>query len=268
MASPPTDPARPANGSTRFPLDPADKPAILPSIMTRSHLHLLALVFLSVLPALHAQADREYIIVSGGPSLDIWEKYKAAPHDRFWGNFIRSARYRIQELRQQYGPSARITWLVYRPGYERRDRYHEAENDLIGNIVSVRDKYGVNLVWFDEGADVINYLNAGLPRNQVKIASFDFFGHSNRACFMFDYSNEIDSASKAWLHENELKNIRRGIFTKDAVIKSWGCHTGESMSKAWKKATGKRMIGAIGKTDYSTISTPGVMPAVNGRWGG
>lgn len=236
--------------------------------MQRSLPRLLLLAFLLAAPALHAAADREYIIVSGGPSLIEWEKYKAAPHDRFWGNFIRSARYRIEQLRKQYGPSARITWLVYRPGYVRRDQRQDHDKDVIGNINSVRDKYGVNLVWFDSGADVINYLNAGLPRNQVKIATFDFFGHSNRACFMFDYSNEIDSGSKAWLHEDELKKIHRGLFTKDALIKSWGCHTGESMSKKWKSATGKKMIGAVGKTDYSTISVPGRMPAVNGRWGG
>ena len=46
---------------------------------------------------------------------------------------------------------------------------------------------------------IIDYLNAGRPRDQVKIAGFEFFGHSNRACFMFDYSNEVDSASKSWL---------------------------------------------------------------------
>ncbi len=213
-----------------------------------------------------AAADREYVILSGGPSLHEWEKYKAAPHDRWWGNFIRAARMRIADLREEAGPNARITWLVYRPAYARRAaRMNEPE--LISNIESVRDKYRVNLVWFSDGSQVISYLNSGLPRNQVKIANFEFFGHSNSKCFMFDYSNLIDSASKAWLHEDELKAIKRGIFTKDAFIKSWGCHTGESFSAAWKKATGTKMIGAIGKTDYSHISTAREI-TVNGRWGG
>lgn len=228
----------------------------------------LALLFLVLAtPLARAAVEKEFIIVSGGPSLYEWEKYKSTPHDRFWGNFIRSARYRIQEIQKQYGPGARITWLVYKPGYVRRDQREDAGNDLIGNILSVRDKYGVNLVWFNKGSDVVAYLNGGQPRDRVKIGGFDFFGHSNRACFMFDYSNEIDSGSKAWLHEDELKTIRRGLFAKGAVVKSWGCHTGESMSKKWRQATGTRMIGAIGKTDYSTISVPGRMPAVNGRWG-
>jgi len=235
-----------------------------------SRFFLLVLIALTVAaPLAHADVQKEYIVLSGGPSLIEWEKYKAASHDFWWGNFIRAARVRIEQLRKEFGPSARITWLVYRPAYERRAahmRDHD-QTDIIANILSVRDKYGVNLVWFTSGADVINYLNAGLPRNQVKIASFDFYGHSNSKCFMFDYSNQIDSASKAWLHENDLSRLKHGLFTKDAHIKSWGCHTGESMSKVWRQATGKKMIGAIGKTDYSDGHLRGWVPAVNGRWG-
>ncbi len=231
---------------------------------------LRALLLLVVCSApLLAEAQKEYLLLSGGPSLIEWEKYKAAPHDQWWGNFIRAARVRIEELRKQYGPGARITWLVYKPGYSRRaDR--QDHSDLIGNIVSVRDKYGVNLVFFNSTDQLINYLNYGQPRSQVKIANFEFYGHSNRACFMFDYSNEIDSASKAWLHESELKKIHRGLFTRDAFVKSWGCHTGESMSKEWRAATGKKMIGAIGKTNYADGHLRGWTPALSpgGRWGG
>jgi len=216
-----------------------------------------------------AEPAREYVLVSGGPSLIEWEKFKADPHDQWWGNFIRAARVRIQELREKHGPDALITWLVYRPGYERRAQRQD-QADLIGNIQSVRDKYNVNLVWFDRTDQLINYLNAGRDRSRIKIANFEFYGHSNRACFMFDYSNEIDSASKVWLHENELGRIRRGLFTRDAFVKSWGCHTGESMSKKWKSATGKRMIGAIGKTDYAYGHLRGWVPALSrgSRWGG
>ncbi len=216
-----------------------------------------------------AEPAREYVLVSGGPSLIEWEKFKADPHDQWWGNFIRAARVRIQELREKHGPDALITWLVYRPGYERRAQRQD-QADLIGNIQSVRDKYNANLVWFDRTDQLINYLNAGRDRSRIKIANFEFYGHSNRACFMFDYSNEIDSASKVWLHENELGKVRRGLFTKDAFVKSWGCHTGESMSKKWKSATGKRMIGAIGKTDYAYGHLRGWVPALSrgSRWGG
>lgn len=235
----------------------------------RHFLRILAIliVWLAASPA-HA-VEKEYILLSGGPALIEWEKFKSEPHDQWWGNFIRAARVRIQQLRTQYGNDARITWLVYRPAYARRGARQD-NTDLISNITSVRDKYGINLVWVNSGDDVINYLNNGLPRNAVKIANFEYYGHSNRACFMFDYSNEIDSGSKSWLHEDELRNIHRGLFTKDAFIKSWGCYTAESMSKKWRAATGKKMIGAIGKTNYAHGHERGWIPALSqgSRWGG
>lgn len=227
------------------------------------------LILLCATQAARAEVQKEFVILTGGPALMEWEKFKAEPHDRWWGNFVRASRVRIQQIREQYGPSANITWLVYRPGYVRRASRQD-NADLISNINSVRDKYNVKLVWFDKTSQVINYLNAGQPRDRVKIVNFEYYGHSNRACFMFDYSNEVDSASKVFLHEDELRQIHRGIFTKDAFVKSWGCYTGESMSKAFRQATGKKMIGAIGKTDYAYGHLRGWVPALSSgsRWGG
>jgi hypothetical protein len=112
---------------------------------------------------------------------------------------------------------------------------------------------------------VIDYLNRGEPRNQVKVAFFEFFGHSNKACFMFDYSRAIESACKSWLHESELTKISRSVFTRDAEVRSWGCHTGESMSKKWRTAIGNKMWGAIGKTQYMTHELP-ILSSKNGKW--
>ena len=137
-------------------------------------------------------ANGEYIVVVGGPSLYQWEKYKLYPHDHWWANFVRAARLRTDQLRTQLGPDQQITWLVYKQGY--LDRAKQEHQDLIALIDSVREKLNLNLVWFNAGPDVIEYLNKGQPRNQVKITGFEYFGHSNRACFMFDYSNVIDSA--------------------------------------------------------------------------
>lgn len=221
-------------------------------------------VILGVAPSSAEGAEaREYIIVSGGPALMLWEQYNNAPHDLWWMNFIRAARIRIQELQEEHGENARITWLVYRRGYERRAQ--QEGQDLIDLIRSVQRRYGVNLIWFDKGDEIIEYLNRGQPRNRVKIANFEYFGHSNKACFMFDYSNEIDTASKSWLHEDELHRIRRGIFTRDAFVKSWGCHTGESMSRKWRQATGVPMWGAVGKTRYRTHELPFISTS-GGRW--
>src|SRR4029077_4203672 len=129
----------------------------------------------------------EYIIVVGGPSLQEWEKYKAQPHDHWWANFVHAARIRTDQLRAELGPDRMITWLVYKQGY--LDRATQEKQDLIANINSVRDKYHLNLIYFHAGSEVINYINHGGPRSQMKVAGFEFFGHSNKACFMFDYSN-------------------------------------------------------------------------------
>ena len=104
----------------------------------------LLLIFLAGTLTAGAAVPKEYILVSGGPSLIEWEKFKATPHDRWWGNFIRAARVRIEEIRKKEGPDALITWLVYKPAYVRRAARQD-KTDLVGNIVSVRDKYRIKL---------------------------------------------------------------------------------------------------------------------------
>ena len=211
-----------------------------------------------------AQDSGEHIVVTGGPAMPEWERYKMEPHDNWWMNFVRASRLRIEQLRNQYGPSSPITWLVHQKAYQRR-QLQEKQN-LFSIIESVRDKYGLKLVYFNTPDQLCAYLNNGLDRSVYKIGSFDYFGHSNRACFMIDYSNEIASGSKVWLHETELKQkLHRGIFARNAEIKSWGCYTGESMAKLWYRATGAKMIGALGKTQYMTNELP-VLSTSKGRW--
>ena len=210
----------------------------------------------------------EYIIVSGGPALQHWEGYRreAHRHDRWWGNFIRTARFRIEQLKKASNNAVNITWLVYRPGYE--SRATEDGQPLIANIESVRDKYSIKLVWFDQGDDVINYLNSGQNRSAVKVSGFEYFGHSNKFCFVFDYSNHILGASKSFLHQGDLKRINRKVFAKGAYAKSWGCHSAEAFCPEFRRVTGVKMIGAFGKTDYSE-TYKGVLPFISdgGRWG-
>jgi hypothetical protein len=209
----------------------------------------------------------EYILVSGGPALRYWENYRreAHRHDQWWGNFIRTARIRVQQLQKATNEQINITWLVYRPGYVAREK--EDGDPLIANIESVRDKYKIKLVWYDTTDQLINYLNTGQNRKQVKVSGFEYFGHSNKFCFVLDYSNHILGASKVFLHQRDIRKIDRKIFAKGAYCKSWGCHSAESFTKEWKRQTGQKMIGAIGKTDYSETwrqMLPFVSPG--GRW--
>ncbi len=229
-------------------------------------LAILALILAPTIPARAATSGvtPEYVILVGGPSLMQWEKYKGPnAHDHWWANFVRAARIRTEQLRAKLGPDAKITWLVYKQGYV--DRAVQEKQDLLGFIDSVREAFNLNLVYFRNGDDVINYINNGQPRDQMKIAFFEFFGHSNKACFMFDYSSNVDSASKSFLHQSMLGGIKRGSFTKDAEIRSWGCHTGEMMSHKWREAVGNRMWGAIGKTQFMTHELP-ILSSPGGKW--
>src|SRR5258708_7692681 len=61
-------------------------------------------------------ASGEFIVLTGGVSLWIWEKWKASPHDNWWMNFVRASRIRIEQIEQQ-PPGAQVPWLVYRPAY-------------------------------------------------------------------------------------------------------------------------------------------------------
>jgi hypothetical protein len=200
----------------------------------------------------------EYVSIVGGVSLHMWEKWKAAPHDGWWMNFVRAARIRLNEI-QTANPSAEITWLVYRPAYQTRGQ--QDSRDYLSDIRSIHDAYHIRLIFFDRTSEVIDYLN----QRSKPICDLEYFGHSNKACWMFDYSNNIDSASKVWLHEKDLGQIKRGIFAKNAFVKSWGCHSGESFSKKFASATGGKMIGAKGKTQYMDEELP-ILSSAGGYW--
>ncbi len=111
----------------------------------------LLLALLLVLTGHALAANGEYIIVVGGPSLYQWEKYKLYPHDHWWANFVRAARLRTEQLRAQLGPDAQITWLVYKQGY--LDRTKQEHQDLVALIDTVREKFNLNLVWFNAGSE-------------------------------------------------------------------------------------------------------------------
>src|SRR5438132_13875628 len=131
------------------------------------------LLLLLVVASSALAANGEYIVVVGGPSLYQWEKYKLYPHDHWWANFVRAARLRTEQLRAQLGPDAQITWLIYKQGY--LDRAKQEHQELIALIDSVREKFNLNLVWFNAGPEVIDYLNKGQTRSQGKITCFEYF---------------------------------------------------------------------------------------------
>ena len=217
----------------------------------------------------HNYASEEFIVVSGGPALRQWEDYRVPEeqHDRYAGNFAKAAHHRLIQLRNQHGAPAQLTWLVYRPAYlarEREDQVRQPPYTCYVNEVQERAaKVGARIVWFSSKDFLINYLNS---RGGRQIANLEFFTHSNKYAFLFDYSCDILGVSTCYLHSVDLKRIHRGLFTSGAHVQSWGCHTGEFMSGIWKKVTGVPMIGAIGKTDYRAIGDNVSLPSIGGSW--
>lgn len=204
----------------------------------------------------------EHVIVSGGPSLRQWEdlRIKKDRHDRWWANFIRAATVRMDQIRKDPGSDPRIVWMVFRPGFAARGS--EDGKPYITWISEVATKRGATLIWFSSREEFIRALNG---RPQQSIRSFDYFGHSNRYTFMFEYGSEIIASSTAWLHQDDLRMIKPSIFRKDAICTSWGCHTGQSMSLEWKKALNIPLRGVKGPTNYVTVGQ-GLLPMANGKW--
>src|SRR6266853_3756253 len=125
--------------------------------MKRLLIYLLLLVTLGSGASAANRAKTEWVILVGGPSMYQGEKYKLQPHDHWWANFVRAARLRTEQIQAQYGQDQMITWLIYRQGYE--DRAVQEKQNLIELINSIRDKFGIHLIWFDRGREVIDYLN-------------------------------------------------------------------------------------------------------------
>jgi hypothetical protein len=204
----------------------------------------------------------EHVIVTGGPAMRKWENFRVPQdqHDRWWANFVRASTLRMDEIRKAYGNDSPLVWMVYQPGYQARGR--EDGKPYTTWISEVAAQRRATLIWFRSSGEFINSLNSR-PRGSIQ--TFDYVGHSNRFSFMFDYGNEIMAASTELLHERDLPRIKGSVFDRNAYCKSWGCHTGESMSDVWKKYVGVPLEGAKGPTDYTVISQ-GRMPEVHGSW--
>jgi len=222
--------------------------------------HLLLLLFL-VIPVFSASATH-HIILCGGPASLRWEKLrvKKDQHDNWWANFNYASVLRAEEIYRAYDKSAKITWIVYRPGFQLRSR--QDGKPYVKWIGENAAKRNIKLIWVDSGPAAIRAINNHPARS---VMTFDYFGHSNRHCFMLDYGSDVMAVSQSWIHENNLGRLRKGIFNRNCISQSYGCHTGESMSQIWRQKLGHTLIGAKGKTDYAALNK-GKLPVVNGTW--
>ena len=174
------------------------------------------------------------VAVSYTHLLRQWEGLRIQPdrHDNWWANFVRASTIRIAQIQQQ-DPAARITWIVYRPGYATRGK--EDGKPYTRWIADLASKYKIRLVWVNSADQAIRALNSSPRFHGDKVESFYYFGHSNCYAWMLDYGNNIMAVSTEWIHETDLNRIRRDIFTPQSDCWSFGCYTGASMSRWWKR---------------------------------
>jgi hypothetical protein len=225
----------------------------------------LALALFVFMTASQSQAN-DIVLISGGPALRSHERYKPNTHDRYWGNFVDSALARVKELRQELGPDDRLTWLVFRPGYVRRGI--EEKQDYLKILEERGQLHGLTPIYFDDKHQLFTLLRRDGSPERPKISRLEYYGHSNKKCWMFDYSNRVDGGAIEPLvvHVDDLENISGSSFTPNATCVSYGCHSGEEFSQRWRMIVGRPMAGAVGKTDYSAGGMPKLSEGKGGSW--
>jgi len=225
---------------------------------------LLILCGLSLL-GLPLQAH-DVVLISGGPALRSFEKFKKASHDKYWGNFIDSALTRAEELKKDLKPGDEIVWLVFRPSYA--SRTSEDQQDYLKLIEERGAKVGLSPTYFDNKTQLFTLLRRDGSKEKPKISRLEYFGHSNKKCWMFDYSNRVDGGALEPLvvHVDDLDKISGSSFTPNAECVSYGCHSGEEFSQRWRMIVGRPMVGAVGKTDYSDGGMPKLSNGKEGSW--
>ena len=219
------------------------------------------LLAVSLLPLCSAASATE-VILTGGVALRSWENLRGpAAHDNWWANFVRASTIEIS-LMQQKNPKADIVWIVFRPSYVTRSK--ENAINYLPKIKETAQKLGVKLVFVDTADAACKAINTAGKKSPI--TSFFYFGHSNPHAFMLDYSNFIMAASKEWIHEKDLKDkLDPKAFAPDAECWSYGCYTGQSMSKVWKETLGVSLWGNTESTRYQPVGD-GRLPEGAGKW--
>jgi hypothetical protein len=208
----------------------------------------------------------DVVLISGGPALRSFEKFKKASHDKYWGNFIDSALTRAEELKKDLKPGDEIVWLVFRPSYTSRTA--EDQSDYLKLIEERGAKIGLSPTYFDNKTQLFTLLRRDGSKEKPKISRLEYFGHSNKKCWMFDYSNRVDGGALEPLvvHVDDLDKISGSSFTPNAECVSYGCHSGEEFSQRWRMIVGRPMVGAVGKTNYSDGGMPKLSNGKEGSW--
>lgn len=182
--------------------------------------------------------EKEKIVVSGNNV----DGYAAR-------NFLETAIKQIKDWKAQ--DNSEITWMVVKNGYSDAD---------IEQIKKAAKKYGVNLKFIDSQDDLVNHINSGYDRDEVKISDISIFAHGLRdndgtLALNYEGTDELNITSEEIKNSDISRNAFQAVHTYFAA-----CNIGTrendvtSFAEEWIKKTGGDADAVYDPTPKGVVS--------------
>ena len=173
--------------------------------------------------------------------------------NRYKYNFIVPAIKQLKEFKANY-PNDKITWIIYSYGYN-SDGYNAKD---ILDFKDTASKLNVNLVFVENTANLINYINSN--RTYYKISDFVVFSHGvvHAVEMAYRYPEMGGAIPECTFGINEISKVDKDSFEKDAFSQFYTCNgatekDGTSFAKEWSKHDLGKIKAAVNRTDYGNI---------------
>ncbi|MEN8904769.1 MAG: DUF4347 domain-containing protein [Clostridiales bacterium] len=158
--------------------------------------------------------------------------------------FVEASIKQIKELKAQ--GKKNITWIVGSNGHD------------LGRMKGIADDLGVNYGYINDRGELINYINNGQNRGNVKIKNISVFSHGLPGTLALGYhTNDNLNITINNIKESQLSS---NAFTSNVFTHFYSCNTGTdsngtSFAQEWVDQTGGSAKAVVdGTTDYYDIN--------------
>ena len=171
--------------------------------------------------------------------------------DRFKYNFIEPAIRDIRNAQEQGREN--ITWLISSTGYSEID---------ITNFEQTAEDFGVNIVFFSNADEFINYINTGdILREDgdrdTKVDYLSVFSHGAPGELWLGMHQKNDKELEVYL--TDIKRIDPEAFTESSRTFFYSCGSASfdvlndkgNFAQNWHERTGSVTVGFDGRTNYN-----------------
>ena len=212
------------------------------------------------------------VVVSGGVNPDT---KKDNSHDKYWGNFVQSAKTKITESQRDLKEGEKVEWMVQKSSLVDRAKNEGRKGDYYtGQVEQMAKDMGVDLRWFNNKKEFVQGMNTttgGEKRaGSSLISNFTYYGHGSESALWLTYqpgreagealtSSDLPNAKNRSLYEKlNGQAISPSAFAPGATSTSWACNSAvggsQSVTQSWANSTGVPMSGIIGRADYGPAS--------------